>query len=274
MLKIALKSTALASSLLLIQAFAANVTINKNFTNFDKITLKNKGELVLTQGPKASVKIIVPEAIVNDLDVYQSGGTVNLGLKKDDDARTRKIKYIVTMKDISAIKAANAGEIEVKSDIKTQDLTLSVLNSAELETKNINASGHVAAKLYNSGEIEINHLKAQTAELKLLNSGEIEIDQLTANKLHSDIKNSGEIEISKGKVDHQVIRVLNSGSFKAAKLISKTADITLNNASTAYANVAGELSADLSGSAGLYLYGKPKMNGISTSGSSKIHRES
>lgn len=264
-----LVSGATVSCLFCTQAMPQPLVIPKNISGFNKVSLTGQGELILKQGPKDSVKIQIESALVPDLNVYKSGSTLNLGLKKNND-KASSLKYYVTMKNINAINDRNSGAVNLATDINTNMLTLSLKNSGSITTKNVVVDGETSVMLGSSGTISLGDLKTKTLNLNLASSGTIDISNVSADSLTSSLRNSGTISISGGAVNHQNVTVYNSGTYRADQLTSKKADIKIRNSGSIYANVSDEISVDISGSGDLYLYGKPSFKSVSTT-SGNIH---
>jgi len=211
------------------------VTESREVSNFDRVFLRDYGELVITQGEQESLTIeahpdILPkiktEAKDGKLIIKISGSWLDkLGDALSTGLTRLRIKYNLTVKKLTSLEIAGAVSIKA-SNIETDRLAL-----------------------------------------KLSGAGQVNIEALSAEVLEVDMPGACAIKVS-GKVEEQSIAMSGAGSYKAPKLESKRASVDLRGAGQATVWAVGELDVAIRGIGSVEYYGRPtikkSISGIGT----------
>jgi hypothetical protein len=200
------------------------VTESREVSNFDRVFLRDYGELVITQGEQESLTIethpdILPQIkteVKNGELVIKIGGSWldKLGHALSTSLTRQPIKYDLTVKKLTGLEIAGAVRVNA-SDIETDRLAL-----------------------------------------KLGGAGQVNIGALSAEVLEVDLPGAGAINIS-GKVGKQRIAISGAGSYSAPKLESRRASVDLRGAGQATIWVVEDLDVAIRGLGSVEYYGTP-----------------
>jgi hypothetical protein len=211
------------------------VTESREASNFDRVFLRDYGELVITQGEQESLTIeahpdILPkiktEVREGKLIIKISGSWLDkLGDALSTGLTGRRIKYNLTVKTLTRLEIAGAVSIKA-SNLETDRLAL-----------------------------------------KLSGAGQVNIEALSAEVLEVDVPGACAIKVS-GKVGEQRIAISGAGSYKAPKLESKRASVDLRGAGQATVWAVEDLDVAIRGIGSVEYYGTPtikkSISGIGT----------
>jgi hypothetical protein len=199
-------------------------TETREVGDFDRVVVRDYGELVITQGNEESLTIeadanILPkiEARVADrrLDIRTRGTWLDkVGDALRAGVRGKWIKYRLTVKDLRGLEVIGA---------------LSA-TATEIQTDRL--------------------------ALRLQGAGAITVKGLAAEELSVDLPGAGAIVVS-GRVVEQRAAVSGAGSYTAAKLESQRASIDLSGAGAATVWAVEDLKAIVSGVGSISYYGEP-----------------
>jgi hypothetical protein len=200
------------------------VTESREVSNFDRVFLRDYGELVITQGEQESLTIethpdILPQIkteVKNGELVIKIGGSWldKLGHALSTSLTRQPIKYDLTVKKLTGLEIAGAVRVNA-SDIETDRLAL-----------------------------------------KLGGAGQVNIGALSAEVLEVDLPGAGAINIS-GKVGKQRIAISGAGSYSAPKLESRRASVDLRGAGQATVWAIEDLDVAIRGLGSVEYYGTP-----------------
>jgi hypothetical protein len=202
------------------------VTEFREVSDFDRVFLRDYGELVITQGEQESLTIeahpdVIPKIKTEVREgklVIKIGGTWmdKLGHALSTSLTRQWIKYNLTVKKLTGLEIAGAVRVNA-SDIQTDRLAL-----------------------------------------KLSGAGHVKIKALSAEVLEVDSPGAGAINIS-GKVREQRIAMSGAGSYKAPKLESQHASVDIRGAGQATVWAAEDLDVTISGLGSVEYYGTPTL---------------
>jgi hypothetical protein len=200
------------------------VTESREVSNFDRVYLRDYGELVITQGEQESLTIethpdILPQIKTEARDgelVIKIGGSWldKLGHALSTSLTRQWIKYDLTVKKLTGLEIAGAVRV----------------NASDLETDRL--------------------------ALKLGGAGQVNIEALSAEVLEVDLPGAGAINIS-GKVGEQRIAISGAGSYSAPKLESRRASVDLRGAGQATVWAVEDLDVAIRGLGSVEYYGTP-----------------
>ncbi|MFY0644984.1 MAG: DUF2807 domain-containing protein [Bacteroidia bacterium] len=129
--------------------------------------------------------------------------------------------------------------------------------------------------LSGSGDIEIGDFNNQEGlDVLIAGSGNIYLNSFNnATSLNSAINGSGNILFNKDfSVPHHNVSIYGSGEYKAYKVSSKNAKVTLSGSGNCFLNVNSFLDVKLHGSGNVHYRGTPKVN-FSIDGSGQVIME-
>ena len=200
------------------------VTESREVSNFDRVALRDYGELVITQGEQESLTVeahpdILPkiqtEVRDGQLVIKISGSWLDrLGDAFSTGLTRLRIKYNLTVKKLTSLEIAGAASVKA-TDIETDRLAL-----------------------------------------RLSGAGDVKIESLTAEALEVDMPGAGAIKVS-GKVGEQRIAMSGAGSYSAPKLESSRASVELRGAGQATVWAVEDLDAAIRGLGSVEYYGNP-----------------
>jgi hypothetical protein len=209
------------------------VTETRKVQGFERVVMRDYGELVITQGEKESLKIETEPGIIGKIRTEVRGGNLDISmgaswLRKIGHALTSTIsgtwiKYYLTVKNLTGLEVLGAARV-FASKIKTDRLHL-VLGGA----------------------------------------GNIKAESLSAKQLEVDLRGAGKIELT-GKTAEQSVVIGGAGGYVAPRLESAKANIDLRGAGAATVWVTKELDVTITGVGNVKYYGapeiKPKITGL------------
>ena len=200
------------------------VTESREVSNFDRVFLRDYGELVITQGEEESLTIKTDRDILPKIKTEVREGRLvikigghwldKLGHALSTSLTRQWIKYNLTVKKLTGLEIAGAVRVNA-SDIETDRLAL-----------------------------------------KLSGAGQINIKALSAEVLEVDSPGAGAINIS-GKVEEQRVVISGAGSYKAPKLESRRASVDLRGAGQATVWAVEDLDVAIRGLGSVEYYGTP-----------------
>jgi len=203
----------------------------RHIETFNKISFRDFGVLILTQGESESLTIEADQELLSELTAEVRGDTLVLGI--DDDwlnrigkvissvfnSEERKVIYHLTFKDISEIKV----------------------------------SGKCT--------LQCNSLTADKLKLKISGLGNITIEQLDCKVLDSTISGRGNFRLS-GRADEHKLRISGSADVESSNLASQSAQITISGQGNATVRVQDSLDITISGMGQVNYYGHPKIRQV------------
>jgi hypothetical protein len=197
--------------------------------SFNKISLGISADLYLSQGSKTEVVIDAEERMMEYIITEVTNGNLKIKYDKWRVPRHKRIKIYITIPEIKGLNVSGSGDIIAETDINGEDIEF-------------NISG--------SGKIIIDNLKVSDAEASISGSGGLLLaGSETLESFEISISGSGDMKAEKLKVDKFMARISGSG--------------------TCEVHVLSELTANISGSGGVYYAGNPIVD-VRISGSGKV----
>ena len=199
-------------------------TESREVSNFDRVFLRDYGELVITQGEEESL------TIETDRDILPQIKT-----------EVREGKLIIKIGGSWMDKLGHALSTSLTRHAIKYDLTVKKLTGLEI-------AGAVSVK---ASSIDTDRLA-----LKLSGAGQVNIEALSAEVLEVDMPGAGAIKVS-GKVGEQRIAISGAGSYKASKLESARVSVNLTGAGQATVRAIENLDVAIRGIGSVEYYGSP-----------------
>jgi len=203
----------------------------RTIESFDKISLKDFGTLILTQGDQESLTIEADEELLPELISEVRDGKLILGIEDDWLNRIGKV--------ISSI--FNHREHKVIYTVTCVDL------------KKISISGHC--------DLTCESLEVDDLSLHISGLGDLRFDHLACNALDVHISGRGEFEAA-GQVSDLKLHISGSGEFETPNLDSNTAKVVISGQGNATLRVQENLDITISGLGQVNYYGRPKLRQV------------
>ena len=196
-------------------------TETRKLEDFDAISIRYPGEIIVRQGRQASVSIEAEDNLLQQLTTEVRNGT--LFIENSEESYSKRV----------------APTEDVKITITVTDL------------KEINFSA--------AGTLQVDGLKTDAFELKLSGAGDTTLKDLEVKMLTATLSGAGKITIA-GKADDVTVFISGLGDFNGTKLQSQTAEVQISGAGTATLRVEDELTAKISGAGTVNYYGSPAVH--------------
>ncbi len=117
------------------------------------LTIKNVGDVYLTQGDTQSIRIEADDNIINKVIAQKENGILQVGLQNGSYSNIT-LKMYVSLKNICNLSIDGAGNVNVENSIECDTLNsiingagnLSVSGSANYFSCSVNGAGNISAK--------------------------------------------------------------------------------------------------------------------------------
>lgn len=102
--------------------------------DFDKISVSQNIEVVLTQGINKSFEIIASDEARENLEIEVEDGEVKIGFKSNSFFKnTSKVKILITTPIITSLRTSSSAKIHGMNSIKAKELVLKSSSGSEIE---------------------------------------------------------------------------------------------------------------------------------------------
>jgi len=196
----------------------ARVSENRPVHDFNRISLRGYGDILLEQGDEESLTVEAEEAMLPKIITSVQDGCLILDIEfswvEHLFSPSKPIRYTVQMKDVNGISISGSGAVRTGS-----------LHTTRLE---IDISG----------------------------SAKIQIADLQAETLATHISGSSDFQIA-GKIQQHRLRTSGSASVLAQDLETESTDIQFSGSGKTQVWAEKELSIDISGSGHVSYRGQP-----------------
>lgn len=196
------------------------ITEQRNVLNFNAVSLRGTGNLILKQGDQESLTLETEDNIAKEIITEVKDNILIIKYRPwlgwYTLRPTKDINFYLTVKNLNKIDLLGSGSIKAEK-LKINDLA-------------INIDG--------SGKVQMN---------------------LEAEKLVSTVSGSGDFDLS-GKVKNQEISFTGSGNYESRNLESEKANIKISGSAKIVTNTKDELIIKINGSGTVSYLGTPKVN--------------
>ena len=221
---------------------SAQVSENRNVSNFSKIKVSTSIYLVFTQDANYAVKVeaddaeklkdIVTNVSGNTLEVYVDSKNFN---KKDKKRFTHKILRVwVSAPSVDSFQASSSSSVSLKNGINVNAAEIKVSSSAELK----------------------GNITADNISIKVSSSGDVK-SAVSSKKVNVDVSSSGDVILS-GTAENITVSASSSGDVEAKELTVKKASVEASSSADVVLTVTESLTAKASSSGSVIYYGNPK----------------
>ena len=192
---------------------------------FDRISMRGIGKLVISQGKKQEVTLEGDDIAISRITTNVTDGKLVIDIGRDwveklsagfDFLSSHDIRITIVAKNLKDLEVAGAADIEV-SGIKTDELGL-----------------------------------------RLVGASNVKVDGLKADRLETEIPGAGKIRVE-GEVKDQSVVLAGAGNFSGHQLKSKTAKVVLSGVGSAQLWVTDELDVTIAGVGSVEYYGSPRI---------------
>ena len=192
---------------------------------FDRISMRGIGKLVISQGKKQEVTLEGDDIAISRITTNVTDGKLVIDIGRDwveklsagfDFLSSHDIRITIVAKNLKDLEVAGAADIEV-SGIKTDELGL-----------------------------------------RLVGASNVKVDGLKADRLETEIPGAGKIRVE-GEVKEQSVVLAGAGNFSGHQLKSKTAKVVLSGVGSAQLWVTDELDVTIAGVGSVEYYGSPRI---------------
>lgn len=197
---------------------------NRNVQSFSSISLTLSADVYLTQGTTQKIEIEGDKNSVAEVLTKVDGNTLKITTRDTFHGNLGNITVYITVPEIEGLSVSGSGDIIAQSDIRTDEMDMSVSGSGSIKLKELK-SRETSATITGSGNINIASGEAQS-ELEVVITG--------------------------------------SGSFSADGMSAVEADVTITGSGSAKVNAVKELNTNITGSGSVGYKGNPIVNANST----------
>ncbi len=192
---------------------------------FDRISMRGIGKLVISQGKKQEVTLEGDDIAISRITTNVTDGKLVIDIGRDwveklsagfDFLSSHDIRITIVAKNLKDLEVAGAADIEV-SGIKTDELGL-----------------------------------------RLVGASNVKVDGLKADRLETEIPGAGKIRVE-GEVKEQSVVLAGAGNFSGHQLKSKIAKVVLSGVGSAQLWVTDELDVTIAGVGSVEYYGSPRI---------------
>ncbi|MGB3712977.1 MAG: head GIN domain-containing protein [Candidatus Promineifilaceae bacterium] len=202
------------------------VTEKREVSGFDRVYVRDIGEVILTQGEKESLVVEADSDLISKVKTEVRGGVLNLEVGRGwldkltlglSELSGKRVKYYLTVREINELK--------------------------------ISGKGDIAAEKIDSDRLSVG----------ISGLGNVNIDSLNTGKLSVSISGRGEFA-SAGSVVHQMVNISGSGEYKAIDLESQSTIVKISGQGNASVWANEELEANISGFGKVEYRGSPTVS--------------
>ena len=202
------------------------VSESRDVTGFDRVTLKEFGKLIITQGEEEALIIESHPDVIDRITTEVKDGELILGLK--------------------------GGFMDKFSDFISSSL------SGHQITFNLSVKELRGLSIFGAGSATADDISTNELKLKLSGAGSIKMKGLNAGVLSVDLPGTGKIEIA-GQAQEQKVTISGAGGYSARKLQTKAAKVHLSGAGKGIVWATDDLDISITGLGSVDYYGEPNL---------------
>jgi hypothetical protein len=162
---------------------------NRNFSNFDGISLQTMGNLYITQGDSTSIVIETDNDIFPFITTFINGTTLYIG--KNDNIMPTKLNIYITISNIKSIILEGSGNIYADKIIKNEGMIVILNGTGNIKLDSIYVN-FIKFIVEGTGELLVKGV-GKTAGASIHGSGNLKIMEFSINTLNATIEGSGNI---------------------------------------------------------------------------------
>lgn len=162
----------------------------RNLKDFTKVSFGVSGNLYVNIGQQFSVVLEGDKDLLEDIITEVSNGRLVIKKENWHMNLNKKVDVYVTMPELTALGVSGSGRADVKDNVKTSDLNLSVSGSGKLYTSGIDVS-KLDCSISGSGDIILGSGEAENGEFSISGSGNFTGENTKIGKADISISGSG-----------------------------------------------------------------------------------
>ena len=219
------------------------ITQERDVDNFDKIEVRGRFEVKLTQQENTAVSVAAQESYLDFIETYVENGTLIVQMKDAEKDKGFFDKFKSKYSDYMKVQ-----RFEVNIGVK--------------DLKSVKLSGALALKTQNTFNLEDIYFDISGASKVMMTCA---LHNLTA-----DISGASSVTFS-GTAENTSVAVSGASALKMGELKSNTAIALVSGASSATVYASEKFTGKASGASAIHCYGNPKNVDRDVSGASKIN---
>ncbi len=213
------------------------ITEERPVSDFTQLVFSGIGDMTIEQTGTESLVIEAEDNIMPEITTTVQNHALTIGLKHHANLRpAKKIRYRLTVKDLSSIKLSGVGNVTVPQ-FDTRDLALTV-------------SG--------AGNSDMRQVTVTTLSVTLSGAGSLSVAGI-AHTVTTMLSGTGTLTLS-GTTHEQSVALSGAGSYHGDDLASDRATVRVSGVGKATVRVSGELDATVSGVGSIRYIGNPLLS--------------
>ncbi|RAK25101.1 putative autotransporter adhesin-like protein [Flavobacterium aquaticum] len=231
------------------------VTVSvKEIPAFENIEINDNFEVFLVKADKSSLEIEADDNLHEIINFEVVAGTLRVSSLREASSFKKFALRINYTSDLKLITAKSESSIHALADLELENITIKNYDNSRAFL-NVKAN-YFALVLNDKSEAEIN-VKAENTSLELSKSAELKA-LVTSPELKLDMYQKSQATIE-GNCNNAKLRLDNSASLTAKKLVIASLDVTSEGYSKCSVNVTSAISLAASGKSEIELLGEPKI---------------
>jgi hypothetical protein len=200
-------------------------TEERSVSGFDRVMLKDVGDVYITQGEVESLHIEADEEVLQRIQTDVANGRLVLGIKGD------WLNWL-------SIGLGQLSHGAIRFNLQVKQLT--------------------GVEVMGAGRMYATRLEGQNLDVRLAGAGGIELTGLSVSALKVELPGAGKIELA-GSADSQDVNLSGAGGYQAFKLETKRGVVRVSGVGNAAVNVQEDLEVHISGLGGVQYKGNPNL---------------
>lgn len=198
------------------------ITQERDVKDFKRVTLRDYGELIVSQGEKESLTIASEQQILDAIQTNVRGDTLDIRIGA---TWLDKLNFAIS---------TSLTRIPIKYTLVVKELT--------------------ALEILGAARVRIEGIESERLAIELGGAGEITGRDLKAEQLDVDLRGAGRIELS-GQATEQWVTVGGAGNYHAPDMATTKTQVEINGAGKATVAAKDELNLAVRGMGSVDYYG-------------------
>ena len=170
------------------------VTDKRTVGSFTGVSLEFSGDVMLKQSNETAVDVVSQANIAQEVETVVEDNVLHIRFKNrmGNNYSYKKLTVYVVTPNIENIFLSGSGDLSALSDIKSNNLQVSLRGSGGIKLKNIDCAS-LDAHVLGSGNISMDGGIVQTASYAVTGSGDIGAEKIKARSVKVKTTGSGNI---------------------------------------------------------------------------------
>ncbi len=160
---------------------------------FDAVNLAMHASVSIYHGPEHTVTVIAPSNILEHVDIYSHGNTLNIYNSRCLRTKLNDVRIIITTPELNSLRMAGSGRITVPCEFIGDELTLEIAGSGNIAMQNVNYE-HIRSFISGSGNIDLKG-KTVSQQVQVSGSGKLNAFPLASEEAFVRISGSGSVRV-------------------------------------------------------------------------------